>query len=75
MVSLITKASQAAAERCTKRITASHLKSAIEKDDMLDFLDDIISKVPDQPTRADDGEEDERRKRKGGRKKKEESDD
>lgn len=75
MISLITKASQAASERCTKRITASHLKSAIEKDDMLDFLDDIISKVPDQPARTEDGEDEDGRRKRGGRRKKGESED
>lgn len=73
MISLVSKAAQQARERSSKRVTAVHLKEAIAKDEVLDFLADIISKVPDQPHKKDeDGSEpEEGRKRKGsGRRKK-----
>ncbi|WEW56999.1 hypothetical protein PRK78_002458 [Emydomyces testavorans] len=79
MISLVTKAAQQAKDRSSKRVTATHLKEAIAKDEVLDFLADIISKVPDQPTSKKDGDgsdQDESRKRKGGtRRKKDDSDD
>ncbi|KAK2748679.1 hypothetical protein FQN55_004232 [Onygenales sp. PD_40] len=80
MISLVTKAAQEARDRSSKRVTAVHLKEAIGKDEVLDFLADIIAKVPDQPAggkKEDDGSDhnDGRRKKGGGRRKKEESDD
>ncbi|EEP81361.1 conserved hypothetical protein [Uncinocarpus reesii 1704] len=79
MISLVTKAANQAKERSSKRVTATHLKEAIAKDEVLDFLADIISKVPDLPAskKDEDGSDhDEHRKRKGGgRRKKEEPDD
>ncbi|KMU86857.1 DNA polymerase epsilon subunit C [Coccidioides immitis H538.4] len=67
MISLVTKAAQQAKERSSKRVTAMHLKEAIAKDEVLDFLADIISKVPDQHTskKDEDGsDQDEHRKKK-----------
>ncbi|KAK2740920.1 hypothetical protein FQN57_005924 [Myotisia sp. PD_48] len=78
MISLVTKASQQAKDRSSKRITAGHLKEAIAKDDVLDFLADIISKVPDQPGRNNDDGSDHNEKPKkkaGNRRKKDEDDD
>lgn len=78
MISLVTKASQEAKDKSSKRISAAHLKRAVAKDEVLDFLDDIISKIPDQPGKKDDdgSDQNECKKRKGGgRRKKEDSDD
>jgi len=79
MISLVTKAAQEAKQRNSKRVTASHLKHAVAKDEVLDFLADIIAKVPDQPAsrKHEDGEgsdQNEGRRKRGGRKPKEESD-
>ncbi|KAL4952553.1 histone-fold-containing protein [Aspergillus filifer] len=79
MISLVTKAAKEAKDRNSKRVTASHLKQAVAKDEVLDFLADIIAKVPDQPQgrkHEDDGsDQNEQPKRKrGGRRPKEESD-
>ncbi|KAJ5489751.1 DNA polymerase epsilon subunit C [Penicillium diatomitis] len=78
MISLVTKAAQEAKERNSKRVTATHLKHAVAKDDVLDFLADIIAKVPDAPAsrkHEDDGsDQNEGRRKRGGRRPKEESD-
>lgn len=78
MISLVTKAAQEAKDRNSKRVTASHLKHAVAKDEVLDFLADIIAKVPDQPAgrkHEDDGSDhNEGRRKRGGRRPKEESD-
>lgn len=78
MISLVTKAAQEARDRNSKRVAASHLKQAVVKDEVLDFLADIIAKVPDQPARRkheDDGSDhNEGRRKRGGRRPKEESD-
>jgi hypothetical protein len=79
MISLVTKAAKEAKNRNSKRVTASHLKQAVAKDEVLDFLADIIAKVPDQPTgrkHEDDGsDQNEQPKRKrGGRRPKDDSD-
>ncbi|PLN81848.1 histone-fold-containing protein [Aspergillus taichungensis] len=79
MISLVTKAAREARDRNSKRVTASHLKHAVAKDEVLDFLADIIAKVPDQPTSRkhdddnSDGNEQPKRKR-GGRRPKDDSD-
>ncbi|KAJ5369713.1 DNA polymerase epsilon subunit C [Penicillium cataractarum] len=78
MISLVTKAAQEAKERNSKRVTATHLKHAVAKDEVLDFLADIIAKVPDAPAgrkHEDDGsDQNEGRRKRGGRRPKEESD-
>ncbi|KAJ5499371.1 hypothetical protein N7453_008422 [Penicillium expansum] len=78
MISLVTKAAQEAKDRNSKRVTASHLKQAVAKDEVLDFLADIIAKVPDQPAsrkHEDDGsDQNEGRRKRGGRRPKDESD-
>ncbi|GES56869.1 CBF/NF-Y family transcription factor [Aspergillus terreus] len=79
MISLVTKAAKEAKDRNSKRVTASHLKQAVAKDDVLDFLADIIAKVPDQPTsrkHEDDGSDqnDHPKRKRGGRRPKDESD-
>lgn len=49
MISVVTKAANEAKAKSSKRVTAAHLKQAVMKDEQLDFLADIISKVPDAP--------------------------
>ncbi|KAK2841551.1 hypothetical protein FQN49_006145 [Arthroderma sp. PD_2] len=80
MISLVTKGAQVARDRSSKRITANHLKEAIGKDEVLDFLADIISKVPDAPAGRkhdeDGSDQNEKPKKKGSsRRKKEDMDD
>ncbi|GAM39359.1 CBF/NF-Y family transcription factor [Talaromyces pinophilus] len=75
MIQLVTKAAQEARERNSKRVTAAHLKQAVAKDEVLDFLAEICSKVPDQPARKNDEDgsdhnEGGKRKSGGGRRKK-----
>ncbi|KAF9891647.1 DR1-associated protein 1 (negative cofactor 2 alpha) [Aspergillus nanangensis] len=79
MISLVTKAAKEAKDRNSKRVTASHLKQAVVKDEVLDFLADIIAKVPDQPAsrKHDDDGSDENappKRKRGGRRPKDESD-
>jgi hypothetical protein len=74
MISLVTKAAHEAKDRNSKRVTAAHLKQAVAKDEVLDFLADIIAKVPDHMSKKndDDGSDHNESKRKsGGRRKKE----
>ena len=77
MISVITKAADEAKAKSSKRVTAAHLKAAVQKDEQLDFLAEIISKVPDAPApkaakeEANDSEEGmAEKKKKGGRRKK-----
>lgn len=49
MVSLVTQAAEQAKVRGSKRITAAHLKLAVNQEEQFDFLSDIISKAPDIP--------------------------
>ncbi len=49
MISVVTKAANEAKAKSSKRVTAAHLKAAVQKDEQLDFLAEIISKVPDAP--------------------------
>jgi histone H3/H4 len=80
MISLVTKAAKEARDRNSKRVTASHLKQAVVKDEVLDFLADIIAKVPDQPTGGrkhdDDGSDpsEQPKRKRGGRRPKDDSD-
>ncbi|PYI07680.1 histone-fold-containing protein [Aspergillus sclerotiicarbonarius CBS 121057] len=79
MISLVTKAAKEAKDRNSKRVTASHLKQAVVKDEVLDFLADIIAKVPDQPAgrkHDDDGSDqnDQPKRKRGGRRPKDDSD-
>lgn len=49
MISLVSKAAEEARLKSSKRITAEHLKRAVAKEEEYDFLQEIISKVPDAP--------------------------
>ena len=80
MISVVTKAANEARAKSSKRVTAAHLKQAVEKDEQLDFLAEIISKVPDAlaPKKDEDSEEaaeGKRKKRGGGTKRKKKDDD
>lgn len=86
MISVVTKAANEAKARSSKRVTAAHLKQAVEKDEQLDFLADIISKIPDAPAPKKDESSEEavegKRRKKGsssgqggGRRKKRTDDD
>ncbi|KAF6228810.1 hypothetical protein HO173_011658 [Letharia columbiana] len=82
MISVVTKAANEARAKQSKRVTAAHLKQAVVKDDQLDFLADIISRVPDAPTASKKEKEEEseeggegKRKKKGGIKRKKKDDD
>ncbi|KAI4126225.1 MAG: hypothetical protein LQ338_003849 [Usnochroma carphineum] len=68
MISIVTKAANEAKAKSSKRVTAAHLKRAVEKDEQLDFLAEIISKVPDAPApkKDEDSEEAVEGKRKKG---------
>lgn len=59
IISVVTKAANEAKAKSSKRVTAAHLKQAVEKDEQLDFLAEIISKVPDAPApKKDESSED-----------------
>ncbi|KAF2198047.1 histone-fold-containing protein [Delitschia confertaspora ATCC 74209] len=80
MISLVTKSAAEAKARSSKRVTAAHLKQAVEKDEQFDFLSEIVSKVADAPAASDKTDPDamdvDGKKRKGaGRKKKKADDD
>jgi len=82
MISLVTKAAAEARIKGSKRVTPVHLKQAVEKDEQLDFLAEIISKVQDAPVAkkkedddSEEGVERGRKKKKGGGKRKKREDD
>ena len=78
MISLVSKAVDEAEYLAYRRVTTRHLKQAARNEEQYDFLEDIISKIPDTPTpreKSEDVTEGEGSKRKkssggGGRKKK-----
>lgn len=79
MISLVTKAAAEARIKGSKRVTPVHLKQAVEKDEQLDFLAEIISKVQDAPAakkkeEEDSDEADGKKKKKGGGKRKKRED-
>ncbi|KAL8855015.1 MAG: hypothetical protein Q9221_000211 [Calogaya cf. arnoldii] len=58
MISVVTKAAEEAKSRSSKRVTAAHLKQAIEKDEQFDFLAEHVANVPDAPApKKQDSEE------------------
>ncbi|KFY00670.1 hypothetical protein V490_01259 [Pseudogymnoascus sp. VKM F-3557] len=78
MISLVTKSASLARSTNSKRVTAVHLKKAIEADEQFDFLNDIVSKIADGPDAGqgkrtkeeeDGSDSDEKPKKKGRRKK------
>lgn len=58
MISLVTKAADQARECGSKRVLAAHLKQAVLDDDQFDYLQDIVSKVADAPSKNADKQED-----------------
>jgi hypothetical protein len=86
MISLVTKAAAQAKQRGSKRVLATHLKQAVLDDDQFDYLQEIVSKVAEAPSKNADKQEDSdepmdsgapaKRKRGagGGRKKRKDSD-
>ncbi|KAL9102418.1 MAG: hypothetical protein Q9163_002439 [Psora crenata] len=49
IISIVLKSSTVARSKSSKRVTAAHLKQAVQKDEQMDFLADIVAKVPDAP--------------------------
>lgn len=82
MISVVTKAATVARAKGSKRVTATHLKQAVENDEQLDFLKEIVSKVADAPTTKKEKEKEEdseegpgTKRKKGGTKRKKKDDD
>ena len=74
MISVVTKAASEARAKGSKRVTAAHLKRAVEKEEQLDFLNEIVSKVPDASTASKkEKEKDEDSEEAGGGKRKKSS--
>jgi Dr1-associated corepressor len=81
MISLVTKSANFAKSAGSKRVTAAHLKQAVQTDEQFDFLGEIVGKVADAPAKSEGAEDDDgdvKPKRKGrgpgkGRRKKEDS--
>ena len=72
MISLVTIAADEAKSKSSKRITAAHLKQAMEKDVQWDFLAEIIAKAKDPPSAKKDEDSEEAgegKKRRGGTRK------
>ena len=69
MISLVTKSAAQARIKSAKKVTAAHLKQVILQDESFDFLNEIVSKVPDAPAprkevKAEDSDDVEGKKRK-----------
>lgn len=79
MITLVTKAATEARDRSSKRVTAAHLKQAIVKDEVLDFLADKVANVPDPTAKKQDEEipdpVDGKKRKGGGRRRKTDTDD
>jgi len=84
MISVVTKAATEAHSRQAKRVTAAHLKQAVQNDEQMDFLGEILAKVQDAPApsskkkeETEDSEEmgEGKRKRKATRQRKGKNDD
>lgn len=65
MIALVTRSAEIAKSAQSKRVTAQHLKRAIEGEEQFDFLNDIVSRVAEGPdaggkrVKSEDGSEDE----------------
>ena len=80
MITLVSSAADEASSRSSKRVTATHLKRIVEKEQQLDFLWDITSKVADAPAPSEKPEDPDAgdgigRKRKGSGKRRTKDDD
>lgn len=80
MIALVTKSAAMARTGNSKRVTAAHLKKAIEADEQYDFLNEIVAKVAEGPEPAqtkhakeeepeEEGSESEEKPKKKGRRK------
>lgn len=60
MIRLISASAGVARSRGSKRVLTAHMKAAVMQDEQFDNLREIVSKVPDAPTKAaaDDEEDD-----------------
>lgn len=61
MIRLISASAGVAKSRGSKRILTPHMKAAVMQDEQFDNLREIVSKVPDAPTKAaaaDDDDDD-----------------
>jgi len=82
MISLVTKSAQEAKTRGSTRVGAAHLKQAVVTDKQIDFLTEIVSKVPDaapaqgkhEGDHSDEAETGAKKKGRARRKKKEDDD-
>ncbi|KAF1942867.1 histone-fold-containing protein [Clathrospora elynae] len=74
MISLVTKAAAEAKSRNSKRVGAVHLKQAITKNEQFDFLNEIVSKVPDAPEKSEDAMDVDGKKKKAPSRKKKKAD-
>ena len=78
MIDIVSRAAEEGRARSSKRITAAHLKRAVEKETQLDFLWEITSKVADgieASDQGDDPQEPGKSKKTRTRKRKKEGDD
>jgi hypothetical protein len=53
MISLVAKSSSLARNNNSKRVTATHLKKAIEGDEQFDFLNEIVSRIAEAPQKEE----------------------
>jgi hypothetical protein len=59
MIRLISASAGAAKTRGSKRVLSQHMKAAVMDDEQFDNLRDIMSKVPDAPTKGANGDDSE----------------
>lgn len=57
MIRLISASAGAAKQRGSKRVLSQHMKAAVESDERFDNLREIMSKVPDAPTKGANGDD------------------
>jgi hypothetical protein len=82
MIQLVTRSALLARSQSSKRVTATHLKTALMNDGQFDFLTEICENAPDEgaggakkgraksEAKSEDSDEDVKPKKKGGRKRK-----
>ena len=73
MIALVTRSADVAKSANSKRVTAQHLKRAIDGEEQFDFLNDIVSRVAEGPdaggkrVKSDDDSDDEDMEKGAGR--------
>lgn len=55
MIRLITASADAAKARGSKKVMSQHMKAAVMQDEQFDNLRDIMTKIPDAPTKSTSG--------------------